>query len=380
MRISPVKYASINPVGTRPMTYSRSPHLTVGLLLAVGLAVAWTYRQTDGMTTVGAAVLVALFVAMARSYSRATRAVAQPAQIELSDAEWWFRDVVREARMPMPLVLDDYPTELGHRFDLLVTGWCERDGRPITPDAWLECAPVLRGIAGLGCRYVEPHGDEHHGGRCSVEFWGVRFEEWFPPDDTTELPDLPVDPTPACAVRGCQADAEFHAQLTTESHRSVGLCATHLEGYGSRLAWYHELDDLCTTGDECDHYEDDRECSGGDEPQSPQVILDPTPREGSGGWGPPTPGTSQPSPRPKGAEHGTPGGQMWDLLTTELRPFSRSTLASESGLSPGVVSRRLNDWRALGLVEQVGTLWRASQRYPTSGTVSPNGRKEDAGE
>jgi DNA-binding IclR family transcriptional regulator len=88
---------------------------------------------------------------------------------------------------------------------------------------------------------------------------------------------------------------------------------------------------------------------------------------------PPDPATR----RPKGAEPGSKGGAMLDLLATAGGPLRRGTLAEAADLSPTTVDKLLTAWADLGVAVKVGSLWTVSTSYRSSGMLSLDGQEDE---
>lgn len=351
-------------------------------VLSVALAVVFW----SGYTVLAAAFWLAWIVGLVMWRRRPQPPVPEP-EPEPTPVDW-FDDVCVRAKVPVPLVKDHWPTEKGHAFYLLITEWVQREGRPMTVGAWLEFAPLLRDVAGIGCRYVAPQPDEDNGGFGTVEFWGPRLEPYVPPE-----PEPVPDPGPSCQHRDCEVRPIVHLWLSDDPEPLEGwFCATHADIYEGQAIDLHDFAPSCVEAEWwwpsapgapgcCGAAPlpdaTDRECTPPLEPLSPQRILPIFEREGRevvvATLPPPDPTTR----RPKGAEPGSKGGAMLDLLATAGGPLRRGTLAEAADLSPTTVDKLLTAWADLGVAVKVGSLWTVSTSYRSSGMLSLDGQEDE---
>lgn len=391
-----VKYTTnvrrIVPMAQRAVAVSgalarRYPSASQRVVEALSVALVVVFRSD--YTPIAAGALVAALVGVIWWRRRSDEPQPEP------EPEWtpvdWFEDVCARAKVPVPLVKDHWPTKDGHAFYLLITEWVQREGRPMTVGAWLDFAPLLRDVAGMGCEYAAPMPDEKNGGFGTIEFRGIRLEPYEP--------DMPEDTGPTCQHRDCKVRPIVHLWLRDDPDPVEGwFCATHADIYEPQAIDAHDFAATCVDaewwwpstehnagrcGDAPSPDETPKEWTPPLEPLSPLGILHILDREGSEDAEAPAPSLPPPDPatrRPKGAEPGSKGGAMLDLLATAGGPLRRGTLADACGLSPGYVDKLLTAWADLGVVHRVGKLWVASPQYASTCTLHPCGREEDAGE
>lgn len=361
--------------------FERYPRVSDGVVAA--LSVALLLLSMTGYTLLAAALMLAAFLGLLWWRRRPTQPEPEP------EPEWgpvdWFEDVCTRAKVPIPLVKAHWPTEKGHAFYLLITEWVQREGRPMTVGAWLDFAPLLRDVAGMGCSFVAPMPDASNGGLATIEFQGVRLEPYVPP--------APEDTGPTCQHRDCQVRPIVHLWLSDDPEPVEGwFCATHADIYEARALDLHDFAPSCVEAEWWWPSEGDtpsrcgdapspddlvRKCTHPDEPLSPQRILPPDDCESGEVVVPTLPPPDPSTRRPKGAEPGTKGGAMLDLLCTAGGPLRRGTLAEAADLSPTTVDKLLTAWADLGVVHKVGSLWVASTSYRSSGMFSPNGQEDE---
>ena len=118
-----VKYqAGSVPIGSRlahPRAVIGAVIATLWLVLFAAYGVRWI---AGNVIAVGAVISV-------RAWRN--RPLPLPAvEPEYTPADW-LADLCHNARVPAPLVLGDRATKDGHEWDVVITGWCERDGRPM---------------------------------------------------------------------------------------------------------------------------------------------------------------------------------------------------------------------------------------------------------
>jgi hypothetical protein len=274
----------------------------------------------------------------------------------------WFLDLCDDARVPMPLVVKDYPTEVGHAFHLLVTDPTDRTKTPLTVEGFAEFDSRLRDCAGIGCTGVNTIRDEQNGGRAITYVNGIRLAPWN-----------------GCSIEGCAEAPAWHAWELDGGHSLA--CNTHrnaLDGHVHRwdqtgcAGWEcwntHALDVWFAAWEPLRHAAH-KKCPAPPQPLPAQHLVHESGAGERGPWAAPDPGTRV----PPGANPGTGPGRMWAALTTERRPFARHELASAANLSVTQVSRHLDAWHRLGHVTKIGRTWLAAGAQPTSASIPPRG-------